>query len=325
MKLHGIAAIFAAGLFATPALCRDDKAFAALKAQVETLTGALEDMKRDHDDLKGQVAASTGAGRVEPRRSGGATIKKKLNQASASATFSRASDGDGASPQGRQLEATGSITGGVNTDETVISPNFVSSSLINASTVVLSGSDMGSTLDDYATRLNMLDNYLQTADGPHYYLYYFGMVLEDGGRALNQGGVYTSMLRAHDVTTATIGGSVYAFVTGLGSDAVTVVDASDLDGTVGSNLPLVAVINAASISEIGTNLNGPIHVTHALIDGSDYIFVACVDSDGVMTFNVSDPSNPTYVAYIDDSDADYDKLGQPWGGLLVHQSGEKWY
>jgi len=43
-----------------------------------------------------------------------------------------------------------------------------------------------------------------------------------------------------------------------------------------------------------------------------------------MTFNVSDPSNPTYVAYIDDSDADYDKLGNP-NKLLVHQSGEKWY
>ena len=92
-------------------------------------------------------------------------------------------------------------TGLVYADETIIEDTFVSTTLVNASSMTLAGADIGKTLSEYKVtpyyllvivsgngvfltplflrvkvRLNVLDQYLKTADVTKYYrvrLYYF--------------------------------------------------------------------------------------------------------------------------------------------------------
>jgi hypothetical protein len=78
-------------------------------------------------------------------------------------------------------------------DETVIEDTFVSTSLVNSSKLTLAGMDVGTALSEYVTRLNVLDSYLKSADTSHYYEYYFGFSLEDGGRARESVSSYNYM------------------------------------------------------------------------------------------------------------------------------------
>ena len=80
------------------------------------------------------------------------------------------------------------LTGRTFVDRTRMTPQFVSSSLVNASNMYLAGKDMGEVLSQYKVRLDVLDEYLKSADVSHYYAYYFGMELADGGRAQDDAG-----------------------------------------------------------------------------------------------------------------------------------------
>ncbi len=70
-------------------------------------------------------------------------------------------------------------------DETIIEPEFVSTHLLNASAITMNGLDLVKTIREFRTRITVLDEYLKTADVAHYYKFYFGMDMQDGGRNLD--------------------------------------------------------------------------------------------------------------------------------------------
>ena len=115
-----------------------------------------------------------------------------------------------------------SLAGIVYADETIIEDTFVSTTLVNSSKMTLAGMDVGNTLSEYLTRLNVLDSYLKTANTAHYYKYYFGFSMEDGGWARDNTGQFSYMYYPYGMTTRKIRNNWYAFVSGYSDDAITV-------------------------------------------------------------------------------------------------------
>jgi hypothetical protein len=107
-------------------------------------------------------------------------------------------------------------------DETIIEDTFVSTTLVNSSKMTLAGMDVGKTLSEYLTRLNVLDSYLKTANTAHYYKYYFGFSMEDGGWARESSGQFSYMFYPYGLATHKIRNNWYAFVSGYSDDAITV-------------------------------------------------------------------------------------------------------
>lgn len=113
-------------------------------------------------------------------------------------------------------------------DETIIEDTFVSTALVNSSKLTLAGKDMGNTLSEYHTRINVLDSYLKTADAAHYYKYYFGYFMEDGGCARDNVSPYYNMFYPFGLATHQIrNNNWYAFVSGYADDTITVINASN--------------------------------------------------------------------------------------------------
>ena len=92
-------------------------------------------------------------------------------------------------------------------DETIIEDTFVSTTLVNASSMTLAGADVGKVLAEYKVRLNVLDQYLKTADVTKYYRYYFGITMYDGGRARDNVASYSRMYNPYGMETVNIGGT----------------------------------------------------------------------------------------------------------------------
>jgi hypothetical protein len=210
-------------------------------------------------------------------------------------------------------------------DETIIEDTFVSTTLVNSSKLTLAGKDVGNALSEYMARLNVLDAYLKTANAAHYYKYYFGYYMEDGGWARDQVAPFYYMYYPYGLATHKIRNNWYAFVSGYSDDAITVINASDVEHTArGEQMQLVSVWRSGTDSNIGSNLNGPWGMDTAEIDGTPYLFICTQDSDGLMIANISSPEELQYVTYIDDSNTNYDKLGYA-REVVVHQINSRWY
>ena len=144
--------------------------------------------------------------------------------------------------------------------------------------------------------------------------YYFGVSMYDGGRARENVGSYNRMYYPYGLETVEIGGTWYAlpcfkliflavcsldcdenylylscccrygFVTAYSDDTVNVVNVSGIKPGASfelyNELPLVSTFYSGTDSAVGSNLNGPWGIKHAHISGTDYLFVACYDSDG---------------------------------------------
>jgi len=191
--------------------------------------------------------------------------------------------------------------------------------------MTLAGKDVGNALSEYFTRIKVLDAYLKTADAAHYYKYYFGYFLEDGGYARDNVSPYYNMYYPLGLATHQIRNNWYAFVSGYKDDTVTVMNASGVEhSTRGEQLPLVSEWRYATDPLVGSNLNGPWGMTTADIEGTPYLFICITDSDGLMIANISNPELLQFVTYIDDSNAAYDKLGYA-REVVVHQINSKWY
>ena len=85
---------------------------------------------------------------------------------------------------------------------------------------------------------------------------------------------YSSLWQAEGITTATIGGNLYAFVASWGNDAINMMNASAVAGmssqsgstyTAASQLPLVTLFNSANFPTIGSALDGPRALDYAEI------------------------------------------------------------
>jgi len=191
--------------------------------------------------------------------------------------------------------------------------------------MTLAGKDVGNALSEYFTRIKVLDAYLKTADAAHYYKYYFGYFLEDGGYARDNVSPYYNMYYPLGLATHQIRNNWYAFVSGYKDDTVTVMNASGVEhSTRGEQLPLVSEWRYATDPLVGSNLNGPWGMTTADIEGTPYLFICITDSDGLMIANISNPELLQFVTYIDDSNAAYAKLGYA-REVVVHQINSKWY
>jgi hypothetical protein len=101
---------------------------------------------------------------------------------------------------------------------------------------------VGNALSEYMTRLNVLDAFLKTANAAHYYKYYFGYYMEDGGWARDQEAPFYYMYYPYGLATHKIRNNWYAFVSGYSDDAITVINASDVEHTArGEQMQLVSV------------------------------------------------------------------------------------
>ena len=206
-------------------------------------------------------------------------------------------------------------SGVVYVDETIIEDTFVSTSLVNTSRLTLAGKEIGTTLAEFNTRLNVLDQYLKTADVTHYYAYYFGVSLTDGGRARDGVSSYAEIYDPYGITVATIGGHNYAFVAASGDDTIVFMNASEaaLDGTIGTEIPLILNYNNAYDSNVGGNLDYPRAIDYHMIGSKHYIFVSTINTDGIMIIDVSDVTAPLFVSYTDDTNVNFDKIANSYG------------
>jgi hypothetical protein len=210
-------------------------------------------------------------------------------------------------------------------DKTVIEDTFISTTLVNSSKLTLAGKDVGNTLSEYQTRIYVLDSYLKTADAAHYYKYYFGYFMEDGGYARDNVSPYYNLYYPYGLATHKIRNNWYAFVSGYSSDTITVINASAVEhSSQGEQLPLISQWRYATDPSVGSNLDGPWGMTTAEIEGTPYRFICTAGSDGLMIANASNPETLQYVTYIDDSYAAYDKLGNT-REVVVHTIHGKWY
>ena len=99
---------------------------------------------------------------------------------------------------------------------------FISSTLVNATKLHLAGQDVRAVLSEYRMRMDVLDAFLKDADPAHYYAYYFGVALEDGGLARDGVGSFNFLYQPNDIVAAEINGQTYAFVASWGNDAINV-------------------------------------------------------------------------------------------------------
>ena len=209
-------------------------------------------------------------------------------------------------------------------DRTRMTPQFVSTTRMNATEMVLAGQDVGNVLAEYHTRLDVLDDFLKTASSSHYYSYYFGISLSDGGYARDGVGVYGSLYQPNELISVEIDGNKYVFVTSNGNDAIYCMNASDLNHQRGTQMQLVYLFNSANNPTIGSALDGPTALAYANIGSKHYLFVTTMVSDGLMIIDITDPRNMDMVKYLDDSNTLYDKLGNP-RGVTTHKIGSSWY
>ena len=209
-------------------------------------------------------------------------------------------------------------------DETIIEDTFVSTTLVNASKMTLGGAELGTVLSEYAVRLNVLDEYLKTADVDHYYEYYFGVDLTDGGRARDAVSSYQEIYYPTGIEVANINGSNYAFVVAYNDNTIVVMNVSAIDGTIGYEIPFVANFNAASDPDVSSYLSNPWAIDHAEINGKHILFVTTISTDGFMIIDASNPQNLKMLSYTDDSDANFDKIANAYGIKAWEISGT-WY
>ena len=181
-------------------------------------------------------------------------------------------------------------------------------------------------LAEYKTRLAVLDQYLKVADMAHYYNYYFGVSLTDGGRARDAVSNYAEIYDPFGIAVATINGMNYAFVCAGGDDTINILDASEaaLDGTLTSEIPLILNYNFAFDPLVSTNLDNPYAIDYHMIGTKHYIFVTTLNTDGIMIIDVSDPLLPLFVSYTDDTNVNFDKIANSYGIKAWTISGKVW-
>jgi 6-phosphogluconolactonase (cycloisomerase 2 family) len=104
-------------------------------------------------------------------------------------------------------------------------------------------------------------------------------------------GLPLAILRAHGVTTAIVGGTIYLFVTGEFDSGVSVFSVA-VDGT---------LTNVDNVTDDATlHLGGAAGVTTAVVSGNTYLFVSGVADDGVSVFSVAVDGTLTNVDNVGD-------------------------
>ena len=170
----------------------------------------------------------------------------------------------------------------------------------------------------------MLDSYLKTADAVHYYKYYFGYFMEDGGYGRDNVSPYYNMFYPYGLATHQIRNNWYAFVSGYADDTITVISASNAaHSSQGKQLPLISEWICNRFLR-GFEPGRSLRHDHFRNRRHSLLFICTTGSDELMIVNVSNPEFLQYVTYIDDSNAAYDKLGNTHE-VVVHQINSKWY
>ena len=112
---------------------------------------------------------------------------------------------------------------------------------------------------------------------------------------------FTELDGAYSVTTAVIGGSAYAIVTGFDDDGIQIIDITDPDSP--------TAVSAASDEEGDfIELDGARGITTAVIDDNTYSLVASYFDDGIQIIDITDPDSPTAVSAASDGENGFTEL-----------------
>ncbi len=114
---------------------------------------------------------------------------------------------------------------------------------------------------------------------------------------------YFELAGAHDITTVTIGASVYALAVGFSDAGVQIINITD-------------PYNPSNASDYDT-LRGPISITTVTVGSSVYALVASLYDDDIEIINITDPYNPLHASSVTDGIGDYDTLDAPYGITTV--------
>ena len=111
-----------------------------------------------------------------------------------------------------------------------------------------------------------------------------------------------SLAGVRGITTTTIGSSTYALAAANHGDAVHIINVTDPS----SPSPVATVHNSQD-----TRLDGANDVTAVTIDSSTYALVATHFDNAIQVINITDPSSPVPVAFVQDGSNGFDHLDYP--------------
>ena len=111
-----------------------------------------------------------------------------------------------------------------------------------------------------------------------------------------------SLAGVRGITTTTIGSSTYALAAANHGDAVHIINVTDPS----SPSPVATAHNSQD-----TRLDGANDVTAVTIDSSTYALVAAHFDNAIQVINITDPSSPVPVAFVQDGSNGFDHLDYP--------------
>ena len=133
--------------------------------------------------------------------------------------------------------------------------------------------------------------------------------------SVTDGATFDELDGAYDITTVTIGQSIYALVASRGDDGVQIINITDPTNPTATS----SVTDGATFDE----LDGALNISTVKIGSATYALVASENDDGVQIINITNPASPTAVSSITDG-ATFDELDGA-AGITTVQIGSSVY